>query len=350
MVDKMADYKLIKAFDFKVEESLKLPAVTPSEFWKLAKINDTNWKCITKLIAGIMKYGIKASGRFWELFLEKKPEQILRKILFNYLVTGNVFIREVTEQQTIEQSIEPDLLNFKNESGLDSKRIGLEILSGEGITGEDEELITYFSGEVPKSDILTIRSLYIQENQGLPYWTPIINKLETMAYIEVYDKKYFQNLGRPDGILVLSSSSEEKEIETKIKDFFSTYKGIENRGKVMVLAAREDVEPAKAVQYIKLTEDKVETYKELYESLRYHTLAMHGVPPRLMGIITPGSLGDSKELMEQLFMYEEETLKPLRQEIREQISEILDIFGSSIEINDAPENFLAGIQGIGSII
>ena len=288
------------------DNAIDIKIVAPRELFEISYSNDTQWGCIDKLKKGILKLGYTITNmKKLEWHFTNQIDYIIENIVLEYLLYGNVWFY-------VDKFVHH--------------------IQGNDIIGEDSEYVYTTNKKYDKKDVIAIRSNLKYNGYGLPNWLPIIKIVETMVFMDMYNKAFFQNNGKPDGILSIVGSGIDDDTENNIRAFFQNYSGVANSHKILIIASEET---ETKIKYDKLTDHQVATFTEEYEALRNRVLAIHSVPPRLLGIITPGKLGDNKELLEQLFMFEEFTLKPWRRELEKKINEFFKYFGQyEITIND----------------
>ena len=116
-----------------------------------------------------------------------------------------------------------------------------------------------------------------------------------------------------------------KEQKTAIRDFFrNEYRGIDNTHRTLILNSSEDGE----IKIDRLTaEVKDGDFLKLIDGARDRIPVAHGVPPRMLGIMSAGQLGGGGEVSGQLFTFEHLTLRPKRRRMLDQLRPVLSAFG-----------------------
>ena len=152
---------------------------------------------------------------------------------------------------------------------------------------------------------------------GLPDWRGAIPDIEVDYYSVQYNKKFFQNSGVPDLAIITEGGELDSDAEKEVRDFFVTnFKGIENSHRTLYLPIKEE---GVKIRFEKLgmeSKDKDGSFDKLRARCRDNIVSAHGVPPRLVGIITTGSLGGGGEIEGQLKVFQEVTINP-RQDLFE---------------------------------
>jgi capsid portal protein len=101
-----------------------------------------------------------------------------------------------------------------------------------------------------------------------------------------------------------------EEVENTIRGGFQQLKGVENAHKTMLLSVPFPKDEAE-IKFEKLMVDlKDLPFDNLSQATREENLAAHGVPPRLVGIVTAGQLGGGSEMEGQMLSFIEMKVKP----------------------------------------
>jgi len=129
---------------------------------------------------------------------------------------------------------------------------------------------------------------------GSPSYLSILLSIELMATITKYNSNFFVNNGIPDFAIITEGGVLSPTAETNIQRFLrSHFKGYENAHKTLYLPVPEGM----SVKFEKLQSDSLKDmqFMELRNACIAEIIACHGVPPRLMSIQIPGSLGGTGE-------------------------------------------------------
>ncbi len=96
--------------------------------------------------------------------------------------------------------------------------------------------------------------------------------------------------------------------------------GVQNAGRILLL---EDENDRVKIRFEKLNmEIKDLLTTKPFEYFRDVTIAAHGVPPRLLGVMTSGQLGGGGEMENQLRSFKETVLRPAKRRV-EQVFRLL---------------------------
>lgn len=146
---------------------------------------------------------------------------------------------------------------------------------------------------------------------GSPDYMPLINDgtLAAISTIKSYNSNFFRNNAIPDGILFIKGGDVSPDTESGLRRFFrEKFWGVENASKFCLAPVPEGVE----IQLEKLQDHQDGKFLTLQDSLVMEIVSCHGVPPRLAGIMIPGSLGGGGEAAGELKIFLNTRVKPLQ--------------------------------------
>lgn len=160
---------------------------------------------------------------------------------------------------------------------------------------------------------------------GEPDYLTALEQISVTKQADRYNKSFFDNGARPGyGIIFENSSPNPEQIKT-FKTFFSeNYKGAQNSHKTLLFhtgKTGEGQSPAK-IRLEKLDGVEDMSFEKLRSTNKDEIISAHGVPPRLVGIVTAGQLGGGTELIDQLHAFNEITIKPKSAVIEDFFAEI----------------------------
>ncbi len=146
---------------------------------------------------------------------------------------------------------------------------------------------------------------------GCPDYLPLIEDeaIELLSTIKTYNKNFFANNAIPDAIMFIKGGDLGPSTDAGLRKFFrDKFRGVENAAKFCVAPVPEGVE----VQLEKLQDTKEGKFLELQDKTMMEIISCHGVPPRLAGIMVPGSLGGGGEAAGELKIFLTTQIKPLQ--------------------------------------
>ena len=143
---------------------------------------------------------------------------------------------------------------------------------------------------------------------GMPEWVAALEALRLDQQKKIFYSSFFGNSAVPALAVVLEGAEFDSETETRLKAGFDNMKGVDNAFRTLLLSI--PFENA-TIKFEKLMADfKDMPFDKLTQATREEILAAHGTPPRLVGIITAGSLGGESEADAQLRNFVETKIKP----------------------------------------
>jgi HK97 family phage portal protein len=151
---------------------------------------------------------------------------------------------------------------------------------------------------------------------ALPQWIGGQGMIELTAAATAYNAAFFRNRAIPDYAIITKQGMLSEAAKAKVQDFFrGEFAGAENAHRALYIPAGAGSE----VEFKKLTEDRKEAdFLKLLDAARERIITAHGVPPRMLGIMTAGQLGGGGEVAEQLKVFEVTSLRPKRRRMAEQ--------------------------------
>jgi len=219
----------------------------------------------------------------------KTPKQLLYSFILNLELFGNAFLEIVGNKiyllPTTEARVDKNhnIYQVKNE-----KKIQLTA-----------KQLAYYS---PKS-------LFYGEPDYLGSLLAII----TSSKIDAFNNAFFENSAKADKAIVFENAEPSEEQMRAFEQFFgSNFKGYQNAHKTLIVTAHG--ENAK-VRFEDLSKIDDLSFEKLKNITRDEIITAHGVPPRMMGIVTSGQLGGGGELIGQLHTFNQLTIIPKQEEI-----------------------------------
>lgn len=146
---------------------------------------------------------------------------------------------------------------------------------------------------------------------ALPDWIGSSGMQELVQCAVKWNANFFKNGAIPDGILKVLGGTLADPQKQQAKEFFQrSFQGVDNAHRVLYLALSD--KDAK-IEFEKVGRDiKDGDFLKMMDSGQQRTHVAHGVPPRLLGIMTAGSLGGGGEVEGQMKQFETFTLEPKR--------------------------------------
>jgi|ADurb_Cas_03_Slu_FD_contig_61_1076984_length_7533_multi_3_in_0_out_0_8 capsid portal protein len=146
---------------------------------------------------------------------------------------------------------------------------------------------------------------------GMPDYLPLINDntLDLLAAMKLYNRNLFRNNAIPDGIMFIKGGDLSPATQSGLRSFFrQKFAGVDNAAKFCIAPIPEGVE----IQLERLNMISDGKFLELRDAMVSEVVSCHGVPPRLAGIMVPGSLGGGGEASGELDIFLTTRIKPLQ--------------------------------------
>jgi hypothetical protein len=199
---------------------------------------------------------------------------------------------------------------------------------------------TKANGEIKKTTFTAREIVHLREpcpegrHYALPTWIGGQGMLELAHAATRYNASFFNNNAVPEYVVKFKGAMPSKDQKAAIQSFFSNeMRGVENAHRTLVVSTPEDGD----IEFEKLTADmKDGDFLKLIDAARDRMPVAHGVPPRMLGIMTAGQLGGGGEVSGQLFTFEHLTLKPKRRRMLDQLRPVLKVLGLKRGNADAP--------------
>ena len=163
---------------------------------------------------------------------------------------------------------------------------------------------------------------------ALPAWIGAEGMLELVHAATKFNASYFANSAIPDYIVTTTGTSRPPDaMIADLRDFFErNYQGPLNSHRVMHMHLQD---PNSNIDFEKITDNKDGEFLKLLDAARERVVTAHGVPPRMLGIVSAGQLGGGGEVAQQLFIFELLTLLPKRHRLLAQLQPLLQELGIS---------------------
>jgi HK97 family phage portal protein len=163
------------------------------------------------------------------------------------------------------------------------------------------------------------------KHYAVPPWIGAQGMLELSLAATRYNATFFKNNAIPEYAVIFKGSTPSAAQKQAIQRFFrNEMQGIDNAHRTLVVSHPEEGE----IKFERLTADvKDGDFLKLIDAARDRIPVAHGVPPRMLGIMSAGQLGGGGEVSGQLFTFEHLTLKPKRRRMLDQLRPVLKELG-----------------------
>lgn len=187
---------------------------------------------------------------------------------------------------------------------------------------------------------------------GLPEWVACLEALRLDQEKKTFYAAFFKNFAVPSLAVVLEGAEFDEATEKKLQQGFAEMKGNDNAFRTLLLSIpMQDA----TVKFERLMADfKDMPFDKLSQVTREEILAAHGVPPRLVGIVTAGALGGGDEARSQLNNFVATKIRPRCKYLERRVKRILrdaglpeefELKGTALEEAEVSSEALAMTQG-----
>ena len=252
-------------------------------------------------------------------------DEVIKKVCLDYISNGNGYIEVVSARNGSVSEIYwmPAVEIWKKPKGSNAAFL---YRPESGVQMD----IPAWSPEARGSSIISIKNASnLSKGYGYPSWYGIDADIDLDWCATVYNKKFFENSGVPDFILALEGCDMNDDEIEKMKESLSMgLKGLDNSHKTFVLRLPE----GKAIVHKLGLEKNEGSMKALRESCRDRILAGHGVPPRMVGIVSSG-IGGASDGISQTKLFQSLSIYPIQNAISKKVNTLLPYFlGSKAKI------------------
>ncbi len=230
------------------------------------------------------------------------PKQLLYAFMLNLELFGNAFLELAGKSIYLLPSIE---------ARVDKEGAIYQVKNQKKIALEGKQL-AYYS---PRS------SFY-----GEPDYLGSLLSIMTNAKADAFNSAFFDNSARADKAIVFENAEPDENQLKAFEQFFgSNFKGYQNAHKTLIVTAHGENSKVRFEDLSKVDDLSFEKLKSIN---RDEIIAAHGVPPRMMGVISSGQLGGGGEVVGQLHSFNQLTIIPKQ----EQVEWFFDSIGCPIKL------------------
>jgi len=157
---------------------------------------------------------------------------------------------------------------------------------------------------------------------GLPRWVAIVRAIQLDNNAVDYNSNFFANSARPDFAIIIEGGEFTPEVEQQVANFLTNnFKGVANSHRTIYIPVPD---PNVNVRFEKLSaEIREASFTRLRDCNRDEIIAAHGVPPRILGVMSAGQLGGGGEVAGQILVFDQVTLQPLREKLAKTLNKTI---------------------------
>jgi len=169
---------------------------------------------------------------------------------------------------------------------------------------------------------------------GTPDWLPAIRAIALALSASDFNYAFFANSAIPAWLMLIKGGTLSAQVAADFVRFFQqNFQGAAEAHRMLkVEHENKDVE----IELHRITA-KIEemSFEKLGERTRDEIISANGVPPRVMGISTPGRLGGGSDVKDELKLFKEITIRPKQKLLEDRINNtILLESGDRIKFNE----------------
>lgn len=257
-------------------------------------------RCLDELYKSTVGKGLDIAPDEWRAMLN---QDFLERIDKDYLKTGNAFIEVVVLSGKIIALYHVPVLTM-NKYTKDGKYTYKQPAVKNG-----KEYDPYAGQTKTGNYILHIMDYEDDQHYGCPFWLGAEYKIEQSTNSDIYNSNFFKNDCKPEGVILgtgLNLSEDEKKLFRE--HLQSSYKGVSNSRKKMV--SMSDTVGGK-LEYVAFGESVIDmSFINLLRENKTDICAAFRVPPKLVGLETPGRLGGGNDFAVQANLFYENEIIP----------------------------------------
>ena len=169
---------------------------------------------------------------------------------------------------------------------------------------------------------------------GTPDYLPAVRAMALMRVADDFNYAFFRNGAVPSWAFVASGVDLDNKQKQKMQEFFSgQFGGADNWNKLLLLTFKNPEIKAEFQRITAKIEDM--SFDKLFDKKTLEIVSAHGVPPRIVGIITAGALGGGGEYQAQLKTFKEVLIRPKQVLVEETLNNtIFAETGDRIDFNE----------------
>ncbi|MCB1154624.1 phage portal protein [bacterium] len=165
------------------------------------------------------------------------------------------------------------------------------------------------------NELLHLRRLNLKSTvYGVPRWLACLTAIQLDEAAKAHNVNFFENGMMMDFVMAIIGGGLDADHKKSAKSFLKKEtKGVDNAHRGLYI---ELDNPEAKLQIEKLGESLRDgSFHNLRMDNRDEIIAAHGVPPRILGIMSAGSLGGGGEVVGQLMVFDQVTLQPAREQV-----------------------------------
>jgi len=241
-------------------------------------------------------------------------QEAIKRAGKDYIKSGNCFFEIVEFEGKISKIYHVPANTMKIEK-LPSKKLAFKQLGNEDIVYSQYDPKSLSTAKT--SSILHIMNYEDDSIYGTPVWIAAKLKLQQSYQSDEYVDSFYNNDAIPAGALLTKGAELDDVGAQGLNDMMSgRNKGARNRRNLLHIHMDEESD----MKYLKFNENIVDnSFITLQRENKVDVCAAFGVPPKRVGLETPGRLGGGNDYSAQLNGYYEDIIIPLQMLFEEKL-------------------------------
>lgn len=257
-------------------------------------------RCLDEIYKTTVGKGLQSAPEEWKKIL---TQDFLERIDKDYLKTGNAFVEVVVLSGKVIALYHVPVLTmakYRNENG--------GYYYKQPAVKNGSEYPPYTGQSETGSYILHLIDYEDDEHYGCPFWLGASAKITQTTYADMYNSNFFKNDCRPGSVVLGKGLNLEENEETAFKDFIKQgFKGASNSRKTLALFTDKEAE----LEIKDLAGSQIDmSFINLIRDNKTDICAAFRVPPKLVGLETPGRLGGGNDFAVQCNIFYENEIIP----------------------------------------
>jgi hypothetical protein len=285
----------------KTSKGQLIPLHDPAASMTIVNENIYAKRCIDEIYKTTVGKGFEKISDAWKRIL---TQDLLERIDKDYLKVGNAYIEVKTLSGKIVAMYHVPALTIAK-----FVKDGKYYYKQPGVKGGSEfPPYSSFTGTETGSYILHLMDYEDDEHYGSPFWLGAEKKITQTTYADTYNSNFFQNDCRPGSVILAKNLNLSEPEEIAFKTFLKNgFRGVANSRKTILLSAPVDGD----LEIKGLAESVIDmSFINMIRDNKTDICAAFRVPPKLVGLETPGRLGGGNDFAVQTNIFYENEIIP----------------------------------------
>ncbi len=315
-----------------------IPPYDPISLASLMEVNTYHRRCIGIKSACVSDLGWHIEGedekeiallKNWvkNCTEEEDFSSVITKFIIDYIAIGYSFLE--TARDPVEGK--PQKIYHARAATVKIAENGNSFIQTKN--SKDTKFLKYQPGQLfsQKHEMIFFKQYSpLHDWYGIPDWLPSLAAMIGDRDAMQYNINYFTNNAIPPLLILIKGGELSTKVEKTLQSFLQeNVKGVANAHRAISLSLED---PEQEIELKELGKQIVDqAFGEFRKANRDEVASIHGVPPRLLGIVSSGSLGGTGEVEGQLKIFKETLIDPLQRRLEYLLNTLLVRKGLGIE-------------------